>query len=454
MLPSASRWKGAGASAVLTMAMVALAYWFPTAIEIDLGRGVEGVLGSSGFYDTEGSYRWSRARGEIVFPDPGARNPVRLEPVLSGFRPPGAEPPRVAIEAGGRSLTLPPSRRIETYSLETSTEGIWSSSSRVQIRSDTFVPGGGDESALGVRVHRARLILDGPFFPPLKQILASGTAAALLALYLGAPGATALGVLLGLGFLFFRFYAALIAPALVVGALTVILVARFLPGPTKFAGEISRGFGRALLDEVRGLRPGRGGCTFPRNVPGRLDRSSGLRCLVLMGGLDRGGCGSSGARRLCPGGRTVARLRPRFAVPRPSFRARSAAVGLALGSRPPLPRTRTGADPDRVHRGRSRKKPSPVAGRSARTRIVGAFRRCFPRLRSRPSIGARRFGRVRRSLRRRPRGRPGVLRSVSEPDCARGFGVASRGVRGPRHPDRGLEDRPRSRAFGRGPPAR
>jgi hypothetical protein len=254
MLPSASRWKGAGASAVLTMALVALAYRFPAAIEIDLGRGVEGALGSSGFYDTEGSYRWSRARGEIVFPDPGARNPVRLELVLSGFRPPGSEPPRVAIEAGGRSLTLTPSRRIETYSLETSTEGKWSSSSRVQIRSDTFVPGGGDERALGVRVHRARLILDGPALPPLRQILASGAAAALLALYLGAPGGTALGFLLGLGFLFFRFYAALLAPALAFSALTVVLVASLLPGPSKFAGEISRGFGRSLLDGALALR--------------------------------------------------------------------------------------------------------------------------------------------------------------------------------------------------------
>jgi hypothetical protein len=236
------------------MALVALAYRFPTAIEIDLGRGVEGALGSSGFYDAEGSYRWSRARGEIAFPDPGARNPVRLELVLSGFRPPGSEPPRVAIEAGGRSLTLTPSRRVETYSLETATAGLWSSSSRIQIRSDTFVPGGGDERALGVRVHRARLILDGPALPPLRQIVASGAAAALLALYLGAPGATALGVLLGLGFLFFRFYAALLAPALAAAALAVVLVARIFPGPARFAGEISRGLGRCLLVGARSLR--------------------------------------------------------------------------------------------------------------------------------------------------------------------------------------------------------
>lgn len=250
----ASRWVGAGASAVLTMVLVVLAYRFPAVIEIDLGRSLEGALGSSGFFDAEGDYRWSRGRSEIVFPDPGARSPVRLELILSGFRPPGSAPPRVAIEASGRSLTLSPSRRIETYGLETSTSGVWSSTTRVQVRSDTFTPGAGDERALGVRVHRARLILDGPALPPLKQVLASGGAAAVLALCLGAPGATAFGLLLGLGFLFFRFYAATLAPGLAVGALTAALVFRLLPGLARFAVEISRGFGRSLLDGARALR--------------------------------------------------------------------------------------------------------------------------------------------------------------------------------------------------------
>ncbi|HEY7698538.1 MAG TPA: hypothetical protein VIE88_08985, partial [Vicinamibacteria bacterium] len=106
----ASRWKGVGASAVLTMALVALAYRFPAVLSIDFGRGVESALGSSGFFDAEGSYRWSRARSEIVFPDPGAREAVRVELVLSGFRPPGSSPPRVLVEVQGKSLTLTPSR--------------------------------------------------------------------------------------------------------------------------------------------------------------------------------------------------------------------------------------------------------------------------------------------------------------------------------------------------------
>ncbi len=254
MFPSASRWKGAGGSAVLTMALVALAYSFPAVIEIDFSRGVDGLLGSSGFFDAESGYRWSRARSEIVFPDPGSRSSVRVELVLSGFRPPGADPPRVAVEAAGKSVTLTPSRRIETYGLETTTAGIWSSTARVRIRSDVFAPGDGDERALGVRVHRARLILDGPAFPPLKQVLASGAAAALAALYLGAPGGTVLGVLLALGFLVFRFYAAHLAPALAVGVLLVVVFARILPTPARFAGEVFRGLGGSLLEGVRALR--------------------------------------------------------------------------------------------------------------------------------------------------------------------------------------------------------
>jgi hypothetical protein len=247
MASSASRWKGAGASAFVAMALVALAYRFPATVDVHLGRALEGFFGSSRFYDAEGAYRWSRAQSEIVFPDPGARNSVRVEVALSGFRPPGSEPPRVILSAGGRSVTLTPSRRADTYALETSTAGVWSSTARVQIRSDTFTPGAGDERALGVRVHRARLVLEGGAFPPVKQLLAAGSAAALLALLLGARGGWTLGFLLGAGFLWFRFHAALLTPLLALGALAALALAR--PVST-----VSRGFAQSLLAGARSLR--------------------------------------------------------------------------------------------------------------------------------------------------------------------------------------------------------
>jgi hypothetical protein len=251
---AASRWKGAGAIAVLTMLLVALAYALPAEVEIDFGRGVEGLLGTSGFYDAEGGFRWSRARGEIVFPDPGARDPVRLELVLSGFRPPGVEPPRVVLEASGKSFALTPSRRIETQSFEIETVGLWSSTTTVRLWSETFTPQGADERALGVRVHRARLILDGPGVAPLKQVLASGAAAGALALLLGAPAAAVSGVLLAFAFVFFRFYAALGAPVLAAGALLAIVIGRLFPGLARLAGEIAGSFGRSLLEGPRTLR--------------------------------------------------------------------------------------------------------------------------------------------------------------------------------------------------------
>ncbi|HJS73516.1 MAG TPA: hypothetical protein VJ921_04460, partial [Vicinamibacteria bacterium] len=254
MARSASRWKGAGASAVLAVTLVAVSYALPAAIEIDFGRRLEGALGSAGFYDLEGSYRWSRARSEVVFPDPGARNPVRLELVLSGFRPPGSEPPRVVIDANGRTRTITPSRRIETYALEAETSGLWSSSSRVQIRSDTFVPGAGDERALGVRVHRARLVLDGPAVPPLKQLLATFVAAALLALWAGSPAAVLSGLVLSAGFHYFRFQTALLVPPLALAALVLAVVAKLFPASLRAASRAARRFGQAFLDGARVLR--------------------------------------------------------------------------------------------------------------------------------------------------------------------------------------------------------
>jgi hypothetical protein len=236
------------------MALAALAYALPATMAIDFGSGLAGALGSSGFHDREGSYRWSRARSEILFPDPGARSPVRLEIVLSGFRPPGAEPPRVAIEANGRTISLSPSRRIETYSLETSTSGVWSSTLRAQIRSDVFAPGAGDERALGARVHGARLLLDGPARPPLKQVLAAGALAALVALWRGPAAGSALGIVLGLAFHFFRFAAALLVPYLAAAGALLALASRFFPTSTRAASEFSRRFGQALLEGTRPLR--------------------------------------------------------------------------------------------------------------------------------------------------------------------------------------------------------
>src|SRR3990172_5376085 len=74
----------AAASAVPTMALVALAYCLPATIEIELGGGVEGALGSSGFYDTEGAYPCSPPRPRGPKAGPAGARPLRLPPSRIG----------------------------------------------------------------------------------------------------------------------------------------------------------------------------------------------------------------------------------------------------------------------------------------------------------------------------------------------------------------------------------
>jgi hypothetical protein len=304
------RLRAACASAASAAALVALGYAVPTALDIDLGSGLKGALASRGFHDRENGYRWSRARSEIVFPDPGA-GPVRLEITLAGFRPRGAEPPAVVVEAGGESLRLRAERRARVHSLDASTRGIWSSTLSVLLRAETFSPGGGDERSLGVRVHRARLILGRPARAPLKQVLAS----ALLALLLfsafrsaraGLFGAIALGAALGLGFAFLRFETAILVPVLAWVLGPAALLSRAFPSVAAFLSDAARGSARAALEGAAALRPGHevlliallaiAGTFAAYALRGglRFDLGSGEVGPVArgFGGLDRDGGGS------------------------------------------------------------------------------------------------------------------------------------------------------------------
>src|SRR5688572_11829558 len=110
-----------------------------------------------GFGEAESGFRWSGARSEIVFPDFGPGWPVRVELVVSGWRPRGQPPPLVTVAAGGHHVTVRPSTGTETIAFDTVTSGVWRSDLVVTIASETFRPGPGDPRTLGVRVMEARL---------------------------------------------------------------------------------------------------------------------------------------------------------------------------------------------------------------------------------------------------------------------------------------------------------
>ena len=219
-----------------------------------MGRGFTSSFAVENFHDAELGYRWSRARSRIVFHDPGASGRARLELTLAGFRPRGQEPPLVFIEAGGERLRLTPSRRIDDYTLEVSTGGVWSSDLAVEIRSETFSPGAGDERALGVRVHRARLFVDGAAVPPVRQMLLAALVTLLLCALSGSRAAAIFAApTIAVSFALTRGLATHVVPALAALLLALVLVRWLAPSWERFGRSVLRESVKSIADARIGL---------------------------------------------------------------------------------------------------------------------------------------------------------------------------------------------------------
>ncbi len=151
----------------------------------------------------------------------------------------------------GRDYGSDPSRRIQPYAFDTETRGLWSSTLSLHLRSNTFSPGGGDDRALGVRLHQARLVLHGPTTPPVRQLLAALALVLLLFVSLPPgrvrlPGVFGLSVALALGYGFSRLETAFFVPGLALG-LTILAVASWLfPSAARFFEDVLFGTARSL----------------------------------------------------------------------------------------------------------------------------------------------------------------------------------------------------------------
>ena len=258
-------WKAAGVSALGTILLVTLAYRLPTTMVVDMGNAPLGALLTDNFHDAEEGYRWTRGTSRMRFLDPGASPTARVEIALAGFRPRGTRPPLLVIESGGETLRRSPGRRAELYKLETRTEGVWSSTLDVSLRSDTFSPGAGDDRSLGVRVHEARLVLPNGSRPPLRQ-LAAALALVLAGLLAGSrwrdsttSGLVASGVVTvaaGVAFAFARVWATILVPGLAVALGAALIVRWLLPEFTRVIAETISRSGSALVDGLETLASG------------------------------------------------------------------------------------------------------------------------------------------------------------------------------------------------------
>ena len=217
------------------------------------------------FFPPEGGLRWSSGQGAIVFPGPGAGVPVRVEVLLSGWRPPGQDGPRVVLTAGSRSTTVHPGPGAERVTLETTTSGWWSSDLEVEIRSDVFEPGQGDARQLGIRVEEAALVplARGPRVPPLGALVGTMLIALLVAFVLGQAGvasliaersALAAAVVVAGLYAFARPLASVWSGPCVALLLLTAVAAGLMPRATRAMAGIATASARALGEGLARLR--------------------------------------------------------------------------------------------------------------------------------------------------------------------------------------------------------
>ena len=247
---------GAPGRILLTVLVgVAAAFQVPSTMTI----GATDLLSPAayrGFYAAESGFRWSGAHGEIVFPDPGPGWPVRVEVVLSAWRPRGQAAPVVTVRAGEDSVTVRPAVEAETITLDTVTSGGWRSDLVVSVDSETFRPGPADPRALGVRVTEARLspLSPGVRAAPLGALFTAAATVLLLFLAFARAGAAlrvadaagmAAAIALSLGYAFARGWMATASQPLLFAAATCALAAHLLPRPTRFAVRLASALGNA-----------------------------------------------------------------------------------------------------------------------------------------------------------------------------------------------------------------
>lgn len=242
---------------LLALALAGVAFQTPPAMTLSAGAPLLSVLTFLDFHSPENGLRWSGRESAVVFPGPGPGVPVRVELVLSGWRPLGVEPPRVTLSAGGRSITKAVGAGAEVLSLETITSGWWRSDLVLSIHSDTFEPGTGDARTLGVRVEEARLVplSRGLRVPPLGALAGTVAVGWLIGFVLRKAGASArfadravlsAVVLIAAAFAFIRPWASIALMPAVAALATMAVLSIGLPSRTLWVAATLSAAAKAL----------------------------------------------------------------------------------------------------------------------------------------------------------------------------------------------------------------
>ena len=162
---------------LLAAAALGLASLLPVPQRLPLAGPVADA-GLEGFHSPEDTFRWTSGPATLRFPGALTRGRFRVELEVSAWRPRGDHPVPLSVSAGGHAVQALLTARPQTVRVTGAARG-WDGDVVIALHSPTMRPGGSDPRALGVRLHRARLVPLGGALP-LRLPPAAPWAAAVL----------------------------------------------------------------------------------------------------------------------------------------------------------------------------------------------------------------------------------------------------------------------------------
>jgi hypothetical protein len=157
---------------VSTVAAVAAAYQVARPVIVDFDSPLPVPVSSRGVYPVEDGFRWTSGRSVIGVAGPGPGRTVRVEAVLSAWRPRGVPPTQVRLGVGAAAATATMGPAPVPVVVTADTAPWPRGDVELRLDSGTFAPGAGDPRVLGVRVHQLRVSdMRGTFAPGLPPLL-------------------------------------------------------------------------------------------------------------------------------------------------------------------------------------------------------------------------------------------------------------------------------------------
>ncbi|HEY8148956.1 MAG TPA: hypothetical protein VIK51_08630 [Vicinamibacteria bacterium] len=255
----------AGVLLFATVIVVTAAYQVMRPIVVDFGSALAVPLSARGLYPAEEGYRWTNGQGAVGIPGPGPGRAVRVDAIVSAWRPRGTPAPQLRVTAEGASLVAEPGPAPTALGLTATTGPSVRGTVDVHLESDRFAPGRGDPRTLGVRLHEVRLSpANGAFQPGLPPLLPLlwALAAVQLVFWIGvvvavdARRAGAISAaLVAIGIIFARAWTVWLLPAATYAEAALLLLVAVVPQPARAVANVVVEAGSRLLSAVRTLEP-------------------------------------------------------------------------------------------------------------------------------------------------------------------------------------------------------